>query len=119
MKEMVVTDGMVAALLIPPGQIAELNLKDGGLDGVEAGVPADLLVIVAVAHAVGAKDAGVVIDGGRGGGDEAGVSHGAQIFCGIEAEGGCVAQCSGGDAIPCGSKGLGGVFDEQEVVVSL
>ena len=117
MEELVVASGVVAALLVPPGEVAEFDLEDGGLDGVEAGVPADLVVIVAAAHAVGAEDAGVVVDGGGGGGDEAGVAHGAEIFCGVEAEGCGVAEGAGGGAVPGGSEGLGGVFDEEEVVV--
>ena len=116
-EELVVAGGVVAALLVPPGEVAELDLEDGGLDGVEAGVPADLVVVVAAAHAVGAEDAGVVVDGGGGGGDEAGVAHGAEIFGGVEAEGGGVAEGAGGSAVPGGSEGLGGVFDEEEVVV--
>jgi len=68
---------------------------------------------------VGAEDTGVVVDRGGGGGDEAGVAHGAEIFCGVEAEGGSVAESSGGDVVPGGSEGLGGVFDEYEVVVLL
>ena len=117
MEELVVAGGVVAALLVPPGKVAEFDLEDGGLDGVEAGVPADLVVIVAAAHAVSAEDAGVVVDCGGGCGDQAGVADGAEIFCGVEAEGCGVAEGSGGDAVPGGSEGLGSVFDEDEGVV--
>ena len=117
MEELVVAGGVVAALLVPLGEVAEFDFEDGGLDGVEPGVPADLVVIVAAAHAVGAKDAGVVVNRGGSSSDEAGVSHGTQIFCGIEAEGGGIAKGSCGDSIPCGSEGLGCVFDEDEVVI--
>ncbi len=116
-EELVVAGGVVAALLIPLREVAKFDLEDGGLDGVEAGVPADLVVVVAAAHAVGAEDAGVVVDCVGGGGDEAGVAHGAEIFCGVEAEGCGVAKGSCGDAVPGGSEGLGSVFDEEEVVV--
>ncbi len=61
----------------------------------------------------------MVVDCGGGGGDEAGVSEGAEIFRGVEAEGGGVAEGSGGRAVPGGSEGLGGVFDEEEVVALL
>ena len=76
-EELIVDECVFAALLIPLGQIAEFDLEDCGLDGVKARVPADLVVIVAAAHAVGAEDAGVVVDRRGSGGDEAGVSHGA------------------------------------------
>ena len=119
-EELVVAGGVVAALLIPPGEVSEFDLEDGGLDGVEAGVPADLVVIVAGDAMPWARRTRlVVVDCGGGGGDEAGVSHGAEIFCGVEAEGGGVAEGSGGDVVPGGSEGLGGVLDEYEVVVLL
>ena len=60
-EELVVAGGAVAALLVPLGQIAEFDFEDGGLDGVEAGVPADLVVEVAAAHAVGAQHAGALV----------------------------------------------------------
>ncbi len=113
-EELVVAGGMVAALLVPLGQIAELDFEDGGLHGVEAGVPADLVVIVAAAHAVSAQHAGVLVDVGGEGGEQAGIAQGTEIFGGVEAEGGEVAEGSGGDAVPGGSEGLGGVFDEQQ-----
>ena len=61
LEELVVAGGEVAALLVPLREIAEFDLEDGGLDGVEAGVPADFVVEVAAAHAVGAEEA----DAGR------------------------------------------------------
>lgn len=75
-EELIVEEGVLASLLVPLGQIAEFDLENGGLDGVKAGVPADLVVIVAAAHAVGAEDAGVVVNRGGSSSDEAGVSHG-------------------------------------------
>ena len=73
-------------------------------------------MIVAATHAVGAKDAGVVVDCSRGCSDEAGVAHGAEVFGWVEAEGSRIAESAGGNSIPRGPEGLGGVFDEVEVV---
>ena len=61
----------------------------------------------------------MVVDGRGGGGDEAGVTVCAEVFGGVEAEGGGVAEGSGGGAVPGGSEGLGGVFDEEELVALL
>lgn len=91
-EELVVAGGVVAALLVPLGKIAEFDLEDGGLKAVETGVPADLFVIVAATHSMGAKDSCVVVDLRGVGGDQACVTHSAEIFCGIEAEGCCVAE---------------------------
>ena len=118
-EELIVAGGEVAALLVPLGKVGEFDFEDGGLDGVEAGVPADFVVEVAALHAVGSEGAGVVVDGGGAGGDEAGVSEGAEILCGVEAEGRGVAEGSGGDFVPGGSEGLGCVFDEEELVAVL
>ena len=61
-EELVVAGGAVAALLVPLGKVAEFDREDGGLDGVEAGVRADLVVEVAAGHAVGAERAGTAVD---------------------------------------------------------
>ena len=68
-EELVVTDGVVATLLVPLGKIAKFDLEDSGLQAVEAGVPADLFVIVAAAHSVGAENSCVVVDLCGAGGD--------------------------------------------------
>ncbi len=114
-EELIVAGGVVAALLVPAREIAEFDFEDGCLEGVEAGVPADFVVVVAAAHAVGAEHAGAFVNVGGEGCDEAGVSEGAEVFGGVEAEGGGVAEGSGGDSVPGGSEGLGCVFDEEEV----
>ena len=119
LQELVVAGGEMAALLIPAGEVAEFDFEDGGLERVEAGVPADLIVVVATGHAVGTHAAGVGVECGGGGGDEACVAHGAEVFGGVKAEGGEIAEGSGGDGVPCGSEGLGGVFDEEEIVLVL
>ena len=112
---MVVAGGDVAALLVPAGEMAEFDFEDGGLEGVEAGVAANFVVVVAAAHAVGSEHAGALVDVCREGGDEACVSEGAEVFGGVEGEGCGVAEGSGGGSVPGGSEGLGCVFDEEEV----
>ena len=54
-------------------------------------------------------------DGGVGG-DEACVAEGGEVFGGVEAEGGGVAERAYGAIVPRGAEGLGGVFDELEIV---
>ena len=50
------------------------------------------------------------------GGDHAGVAGGAEVFGGIKAEGGDVAESAGFHAMPLGTPGLGCVFDQLETV---
>src|SRR6185312_16693816 len=80
----------------------------------EAAVPADFVVEVAAAHAVGAQHAGALVEIGGEGGEHAGITEGAEVLGGVEAEGGEVAERTGGGAVPGGSEGLGGIFDEQK-----
>ena len=118
-EELVVAGGAVAALPVPFGKVAQLDLENGGLDGVEAGVPADLVVVVAAGHAVGAERAGAGGELRVGGGDEAGVAEGGEVLGGVEAEGGGVAERAGAAGrlarrSPRCAEGLGGVFDQKQ-----
>ena len=61
-EELIVAGGEGAALLVPLWKVGEFDVEDGGLDGVEARVPADFVVEVAALHAVGAERTGVVVD---------------------------------------------------------
>src|SRR6185312_16846217 len=85
----------------------------------EAAVPADFVVEVAAAHAVGAQHAGALVEIGGEGGEHAGITEGAEVLGGVEAEGGEVAERTGGGAVPGGSEGLGGIFDEEQGMVAL
>ncbi len=78
--------------LVPSRHVFELDRKDGALEAVHARVPADLVVVVAAAHAVLAQHAGALGEVVGIGGDHAGIACGAQVLGGIEAEGGGVAQ---------------------------
>ena len=55
MEEMVVAGCAVSPVLISLRKIAEFDFKHGGLNGVEAAVPADLVVEVTACHSVGTK----------------------------------------------------------------
>ena len=91
-KERVVTLGDGAAGLVPVVDVLELDLEDGALEAVHAGVPAQFVVVVAAAHAVLAQHAGALGQLVGVGGDHAGVAGGAEVLGGIEAEGGGIAQ---------------------------
>ena len=73
-----------------------LTLKHGTLEPVQAGVPADFVVVVAAAHPVLAEHAGAFGDLIGVGGHHAGVAGGAEVLGGIEAEGGDIAEGAGG-----------------------
>ena len=91
-KSLVVAGGELAAALVAGGEVAELDFEDGGLDGVEAGVPADLVVEVARRMPWARSERTRSSSGGGAGGDEAGVAEGGEVFGGVEAEGGGVAE---------------------------
>ena len=118
-EELVVAGGERAAAGVAFRQVLELDLENGGLEGVEAGVPADLVVEVAAAHAVGAEGAGAGVEGRTRGGDEAGIAECGQVLGGVEAEGGGGAERSGraegavGRGPGC-AESLGGVLDEDQ-----
>lgn len=61
-EDLVVEGGDCAALPVPAGEMAEFDLEDGGLHGVQSGVPPDLVVEVAPAHAVRAQRSAVVVE---------------------------------------------------------
>ena len=69
-------------------------------------------------HAGRAQHAGAFHQIGIRGGDEAGVSGGAEIFCWIEAERGGIAKGPCRATAPCRSEGLRGVFDQEQVVAA-
>ena len=104
--------------MVPGGEVFEFDLEDGGLEGVEAGVPADFVVEVAATHAVGSEHAGALVNFRGRRCQEAGIAEGGEVFGGVEGEGGGVSEGSGGGEgavqVPGGSEGLGGVFDEEE-----
>ena len=117
MKERVIAAGDGAAELVPAVDVLELDGEDGALEAVHAGVPADFVVVVAAAHSVLAQHAGALGDFIGVGGDHAGVARGAEVLGGIKAEGGGIAESAGMNALPFGSPGLRGVFNELEIAL--
>ena len=63
-EQLVVTCGQGTAALVPRVEMAQLHQQYRGLQGIQAAVPADLLVVVADLHAVGAEAARAPGDGG-------------------------------------------------------
>src|ERR1035438_2898882 len=118
MKKAVVALGRLAAGLVPALDVLELDGEDGALEAVHAGVPADLIMVVAALHAVLAESADPLGQLAGIGGDHAGVAGGAQVLGGIKAEGGDVAEAPGFHSVPLGAVGLGGVFDELELALT-
>ncbi len=116
LEELVVAGCDVPALLVPPGQMLQLDREDGCLKAVQTGVPAEFVVKVALAHSVGAEHAAALVDDAGRGGDETGVAHGVEILGGIEAETGDVAQGPRRSAAPGCAEGLGGVFDQEKAI---
>ncbi len=111
-----VAPGHRAAGLVPAVDVLELDVENGALEAVHARVPADLVVVVAAAHAVLAQHLYPLGQFVGIGGDHAGVARGAQVLGGIKAEGGYIAQPAGFYAVPFRAPGLGGVFDQLQSV---
>src|ERR1017187_6548620 len=113
-EELVVAGGAIAAQLVPLRKVAQFDLENSSLDGVKAGVPADLIVVVAAGHAVGAQGARVGRELRAGRGEKAGVSEGGEVLGGVEAERGGGAEGACGAATPRCAEGLGGVLDQKK-----
>src|SRR5580658_268625 len=92
--------------VVPALDVFELYRKDRGLDTVQTGVPADLVVTVPASHAVLSKGADAFGQRFRVGGDHAGVAGSAQVLGGIEAEGGNLAQPARLNSFPFSVPGL-------------
>ena len=98
---------------VPSCQPAQLGVEHHRLDGVEARVHADRVVLVLLFAAVGAKHPHpgrnvVVVRHHR-----SGVPGGTEVLARIEARAGHPSQRAGEAAIARGALGLGGVFDND------
>jgi len=100
---------------LPIGKVSQLDAEDGGLDFVEAAVPARLGAAIFFGLAVVAKDTNARGEFGRIGYDHAGVAVGTEIFRGIKTEAGGVGERAGAAAFVGGADGLGVVFDNGQV----
>ena len=117
-KQRVVAPGRGVAGMVPAGDVLELDVEDGALKAVHARVPAQLVVVVAAAHAVLAQHFYPLGQFIGVGGDHARFAGGAEVLGGIKAEGGNLAKGAGLYAVPFGAPGLGGVFNELEPIAS-
>ncbi len=104
-----------APRLGPVGQVAELDIENRRLKGIESRVEPRLFVDVLfpLSEISPARQ-------GRGqlrvvGGNRASVPVGAEILSRVEAEGASRPEASGETAVPLGEVSLGGVFDEGEL----
>src|SRR5581483_10962715 len=109
-EEGVIVGGDGTTGVIPGGDVFELDLKDGALKTIEAGIPSEFVVVIAAAHAVLPEHSGAFGDLIVVGGDHASVACGTEIFGGVEAEGGGVPEIAGEFPLPLGAPGLGGIF---------
>ena len=114
-----VSSGDEPAFLVPGIQTPEFVKKYGGLEGVEAVVvPHEIVDVFASLGPSVVYQATGFLGGFRVPGDYgSGVAPGAQVFAGVEGEGGCIPGLPGAEAVSFGSMGLGGVFDYYEVVM--
>ena len=106
--------GAGAAGFVPSFYVFQFHAQDGSLHGIEAAVPSHFFVDVAARAAVIAQAAQVRGHLGIVGGDQSGLAVGAEIFCGIETEGGGHAQAAGAFSVPGGADGLRSIFDHGE-----
>jgi len=107
--------GVRLAGALPIGKMAQLDAEDGGLDFVEAAVPAGLGAAIFFGLAVVAKGTNARGEFGRIGYDHAGVTVGAEIFCGIKTNASGVAERASAAAFVGCADGLGVVFDDGQV----
>ena len=97
-------------------EMFELDIEEGCLELVEAGVESLVFVLVFyLAAVVGeAADHGgeLVVVGGHG----TGIAEGTEVFTGVEAEAGGITQRSCLSSVPLGTNGLGVVFDDLKIM---
>ena len=97
--------------------VGEFDAEEGGLEGVEAEVAADSLVMVFGLHAMDSKDAGFFRKGRVVGGQQAGVAKGSEIFAGKEAVAAEVPDAAGRFAFIGRAEGLSGIFNDEKIVL--
>src|ERR1039458_1465512 len=95
----------------------QLHPEHRRLHGIEAAVPANLLVVIPLAASVIAQAANVRRQFLVVGGDASAIAIGAQVLGGIKAESGSLAQRSRFLLAPFGAEGLRRIFDKAGVVL--
>ncbi len=113
-----ITPGHCASSLIPAVDVAHFDIENGALKSIHARIPANLVVVVAAAHAVLAQHPyalGQFIGVRR---HHAGVAGGAHVLGGIKAECGNVAQPAGLRTFPLRAPGLRRIFNQLQTPLS-
>src|ERR1700694_5778732 len=100
MQEMVVGGGQFAAALVPLLDMAPLDAENCALGGAHAGVPANLLMVVAAGRAVITQALHMLARLKVRGGCGSGVAKCAEVLGRVKAEGGGTAKGSGVAPLP-------------------
>jgi hypothetical protein len=87
------------------------------LDAVHAGIPADHGMVVFSALAVVAQDAETLGEIRVAGDHRTGLTEGAEVFAGVKAKAGGMAEGSDALALVFGAMGLTGILDDGELVI--
>ena len=104
--------GPLATPLAPLIEVGEFDLKNGGLDGIDAKVSADQGVEVAWFHAVIPKCPHFGREGVIVADDHSCIAEGSEVFGGVEGEPAGLADGTGGPEGVAGAEGLSGVFED-------
>src|SRR6185437_5889280 len=110
--------GDFATSLVPAADVLEFDAENRTLKPIHAGVPAQLLVMVAAAHAVLAQRAEALGNLVAAGGHHAGVAGGAEFLGGVKTESRGIAKRPCLRAAPFRIPGLGGIFDEKQTALA-
>ena len=94
----------------PRKKVRQLHAQHCGVNGIEAHVIADVLVVVLYLRAMHAERSQHLVDIGIVGGDETCISHRTKVLGGIEAEGCHMAQRAAALAAEFAAERLGCVF---------
>src|SRR6266849_7305867 len=111
-EQLVVGRGVPLPPLVPFRDVWQLHAQHRGLNSVHASVPAKFVVIVAPRTAVVAELSHALGHLRTGRGDNSRVPVGAQVFGGIETEGGGYTERARSTPAPLGANRLRGVFDD-------
>ena len=115
-EELLVACCGFAALVRPRFEVAQLDAKHGGLQGIEPRVEADFVMVVLGLHSVDAQprqrtaELGVVRD------HHSAVAEASQVLGRIKAERPDMAEASRRMFVVAGTDRLGRVFQDEEVV---
>ena len=96
--------------------MGQLSRQESRLHLIQAGVLAFINMMVLVVAAVIAQGADLLGQGLVAGGHAAGIAQGAQVFAGVKAEPGGIAQTACAAALVGGTVSLGSILDDLQAV---